>query len=116
MMISNKFSTGLMRAGCQIHPRLICQKQVVKLIRDWLCQRQAGKDVTMNEKILSARKNGMLFLVLLIGLYALAVVLFVQGIRLGSGNEPKLSLFLPGFIWMCAGWFPFFGLKVLKPN
>ena len=70
----------------------------------------------MNEKILSARKNGMLFLILLIGLYAFAIVLFVQGIRLGSTDEPRLSLFLPGFIWMCAGWFPFFGLKVLKPN
>ena len=92
------------------------QKQAVKLIRDWLCQRQAGKDVTMNEKILSARKNGMLFLVLLIGLYVFAIVLFVQGIRLGSTDEPRLSLFLPGFIWMCAGWFPFLGLKVLKPN
>ena len=73
------------------------QKQAVKLIRDWLCQRQAGKDVTMNEKILSARKNGMLFLVLLIGLYVFAIVLFVQGIRLGSTDEPRLSLFLPGF-------------------
>ena len=58
----------------------------------------------------------MLFLILLIGLYAFAIVLFVQGIRLGSTDEPRLSLFLPGFIWMCAGWFPFFGLKVLKPN
>jgi regulator of protease activity HflC (stomatin/prohibitin superfamily) len=70
----------------------------------------------MSEKVLSGKKNGMLFLVLWSGLYAAGVAAFAAGIAAGTEDSPYLPVFLPGFIWMCIGWIPFLGLKVLKPQ
>ncbi|MDD6789990.1 MAG: SPFH domain-containing protein [Lachnospira sp.] len=70
----------------------------------------------MKEKVLEGKKNGMLFLVLWSSLYAAGVAAFAAGIALGGGDGPLLSVFIPGFIWMCAGWIPFMGLKILKPQ
>ncbi|MDD6666911.1 MAG: SPFH domain-containing protein [Lachnospiraceae bacterium] len=70
----------------------------------------------MKEKVISNRKNGMLFLVLWIALYTAAVVLMIAGIARGGEDAPELLLFLPGTIWICIGWIPFAGLKILKPQ
>ena len=72
--------------------------------------------MNMEEKILSKKKNGMAVLLLLILLYAAAVVLMILGIMRGTAEEPCLPIFLPGFLWLCIGWIPFLGLKVLRPQ
>ena len=70
----------------------------------------------MEEKIKKKKKNGMLFLILWIALYAAAVILLVAGISKGGEDSPYLPFFLPGMIWICIGWIPFAGLKILKPQ
>lgn len=70
----------------------------------------------MEEKLLNGKKNGMLFMVLWIVLYGAAVATLVFSIINGSGDEVIYQLFVPAFIWICIGWIPFFGLKVLKPQ
>lgn len=70
----------------------------------------------MEEKILNKRNNGIYFLVLFVALYAGAVALFVLGILKGDEDAPKLIYFIPGLIYAIIGWFPFVGLKVLKPG
>ena len=71
----------------------------------------------MTEKILNNKKNGMSMLLLFIALYlgALALVIF-SGIRLDDGRMGFLPLMILGILWLTAGWIPFLGLKVLKPQ
>ncbi len=65
----------------------------------------------MREKILQGKKNGMMMLFVLIAIYILAAIgLFTTPI-LGI-----LPLSLLCFIYLLFGWFPFIGLKVLKPQ
>ncbi len=64
----------------------------------------------MSEIILNNRKNGMTMMFLFIGLYVLAFLLLI----IGAGVSP--ILFLIGLIWVCIGWVPFLGLKVVKPQ
>ena len=64
----------------------------------------------MSEIILNNRKNGMAMMSLFIGLYVLAFFLLI----LGAAVSP--ILFLLGLIWVCVGWIPFLGLKVVKPQ
>ena len=64
----------------------------------------------MSEIILDNRKNGMAMMSLFIGLYVLAFFLLI----LGAAVSP--ILFLLGLIWVCVGWIPFLGLKVVKPQ
>ena len=69
----------------------------------------------MNEKVLNNRKNGMLVLLLTVLLYALSVAGLVFGaILLEGGGSPILMVV--SVIWMCIGWIPLMGLKVLKPQ
>ena len=69
----------------------------------------------MNEKVLNNRKNGMLVLLLTVLLYALSVAGLVFGaILLEGGGSPILMVI--SVIWMCIGWIPLMGLKVLKPQ
>lgn len=70
----------------------------------------------MEEKVIAKGKNGMLFLILWIALYAAAVLLMVAGIYRGGVDSPDLLIFLPGVIWLGLGWIPFAGLKILKPQ
>ena len=74
------------------------------------------KGFTMEEKNLSKKRNGMLFLFLWIALYILSVAMFVAGITHGTENSLNLPLFLPGIVWICIGWIPLLGLKILKPQ
>jgi len=71
----------------------------------------------MNERILNNKKNGMLIMLILIAAYIAAVLLVVfGGIAMDNGKTSGLIIFVPGLIWVIAGWIPFLGLKVLKPQ
>ena len=63
----------------------------------------------MKEIVLNNRKNGMFMMILFAMLYVLAFLLVLLFNR-------SLLLFLLGLIWLCIGWVPFLGLKVVKPQ
>lgn len=69
----------------------------------------------MKEFTLTNKKNGMaaLFIILLLYLAAIAGCVF-GGILLERKGNPVLMIFC--IIWLCIGWIPFLGLKVLKPQ
>ena len=69
----------------------------------------------MKEKVLNNKKNGMLMLFLFIALYAAAVVLCVF-VAIMVDHEGNPLLLVVSIIWLSAGWLPFLGLKVLKPQ
>ncbi|MDO4285541.1 MAG: SPFH domain-containing protein [Eubacteriales bacterium] len=64
----------------------------------------------MTEKILKSKSNGMPVLILTIALYLLAALesVFVFG--------DITALRMVAFAWLCVGWIPWMGLKVLKPQ
>ena len=64
----------------------------------------------LNEIVLNNRKNGMAMMLLFIGLYVLAFLLLI----FGAAVSP--FLFLIALIWICVGWVPFLGLKVIRPQ
>ena len=67
----------------------------------------------MQEKILENKRHGMLVLVLdILGLLvALALTIF------GSAMEELgITLTVIGIIWLCIGWIPLLGLRILKPQ
>lgn len=63
----------------------------------------------MEEKILNNRKIGMPVLIGIIVLYILAIVLLITCAR----NTAVLILCI---LWLCLGWFPTLGLRILKPQ
>lgn len=72
----------------------------------------------MEEKILNSKKNGMAMMLLWIALYALAIVLCIlSAVHL---DRSVLLLYPVAFVisilYLCIGWIPFMGLKVLKPQ
>ena len=67
----------------------------------------------MKEKILSNRKNGMAMMLLFIFLYLAAFFCIVIG---ASNGGWAFLLMVAGILWLCVGWVPFLGLKVLKPQ
>ncbi len=69
----------------------------------------------MQEKTLNAR-NGMGMLILLSGLYLLAIGLIVIGANLLTWTIIGPVLFTLGLIWVCIGWVPFLGLKMINPQ
>ena len=71
----------------------------------------------MTEKILNNKKNGMSMLFLFAALYlgALALVIF-SAVQLDEGRMGFIPLLVLGILWLFAGWIPFLGLKVLKPQ
>lgn len=64
----------------------------------------------MTEKVLSNKKNGMAMMILWIVLYLAAVLMTIVGAAV------IWPLFIIGVVWLCIGWIPFLGLKVLKPQ
>lgn len=65
----------------------------------------------MTEKILSKNKNGMAMLILFTALYVLAVLATIAVKSYG------ISWLVPvGVVYLCVGWIPFMGLKVLRPQ
>ena len=69
----------------------------------------------MKEKLLENKKKGMLVLVLTTLLYVAAIAGCVfGGILVGDGRSPALLVI--SIVWVCLGWIPYCGLKVLKPQ
>lgn len=69
----------------------------------------------MNEKVLNNRKNGMIVLLFTIAAYLLAIAgVFFGAVSLDEGNS--CILMIVSIVWLCIGWLPFLGLKVLKPQ
>ena len=64
----------------------------------------------LKEIVLNNRKNGMAMMLLFIGLYVLAFLLLIFGVAVSP------FLFLIALIWICVGWVPFLGLKVIRPQ
>ena len=63
----------------------------------------------MKEIVLNNRKNGMAMMILFGALYILAILLVILGVG-------RPLPFLIGIIWICIGWIPFIGLKVVRPQ
>lgn len=72
----------------------------------------------MKENILDNKKNGMAVMLLTIVLYLLAIGVTVFGAVQLDGDREVLGVIclIIGMIWLCIGWLPFLGLKVLKPQ
>lgn len=73
----------------------------------------------MNEKIIGKRKNGMVALLVITLIYILSIIgTIVTGMKLDQSkdNLGVLVLFVISLIWLCIGWFPYIGLKVIKPQ
>ena len=69
----------------------------------------------MTEKLLSNHKNGMPVMLVLIAAYCAAIAgMIVGGINMDTTGG--IALFVVGLVWVCIGWFPMLGLKVLKPQ
>ncbi len=70
----------------------------------------------MTEKTLTNKKHGMAVLIITILLYVAAVFgVIAAGFAMGYLwiAEPVMLI---SIIWLCIGWFPILGLKVLKPQ
>ena len=69
----------------------------------------------MKEIILKNKKNGMLVLILTSLVYLASIVgLIFGGMILDKGGSPVL--FIASMIYVCIGWLPWCGLRVLKPQ
>ena len=69
----------------------------------------------MTEKLLSNHKNGMPVMLVLIAAYCAAIACMVVG-GINMDTTGGIALFVVGLVWVCIGWFPMLGLKVLKPQ
>lgn len=67
----------------------------------------------MEEKILSTKKNGMLVLVATLALYIADGITLFACAAMGSTNAILVGICI---LYLCIGWFPLCGLKVLKPQ
>lgn len=70
----------------------------------------------MEEKVLTGKKNGLLVFVISVLVYVVAIgITILGGICMGEygDGEPLLVI---GIIILCIGWFPWLGLKVLRPQ
>ncbi|MEG2316478.1 MAG: SPFH domain-containing protein, partial [Clostridia bacterium] len=65
----------------------------------------------MEEKILKNKKNGMLYLLLFLFLYLVALGSIILG-----GIMDITFLLVVGIIWASIGWIPLAGLKIIKPQ
>lgn len=69
----------------------------------------------MKEITLTNKKHGMRALLLTIFLYLLAIGGCILGAILVSRRQLPILLIL-SIIWLCLGWIPLMGLKILKPQ
>lgn len=72
----------------------------------------------MKEKILSKKQNGMPMLILTALLYIAAIPVVIWGGMCMENSKTALgaALLVIGILWLCIGWVPFLGLKILKPQ
>ncbi len=69
----------------------------------------------MKEIVLKNKKHGMLALILTSLLYIVAIIgLIYGGICLDNGRSPVI--FVISMLWICVGWIPYLGLRILKPQ
>lgn len=68
----------------------------------------------IEEIVLQNKKNGMAVLIGSILLYLLAILLIPIGTAFGGALGILISV--AAGIWLCIGWIPWLGLKVLKPQ
>ncbi len=69
------------------------------------------------EKVLYGKKNGMAALIVSILAYVAAMGLCILGgIMLDKHKGGGGFLTVVGILWLCIGWIPWLGLKVLKPQ
>jgi hypothetical protein len=69
----------------------------------------------MKEKLATTKKYGMPVLLITLLLYLAAIGLCIYGgILLSRGHSPLLLIV--SIVWLCLGWIPLCGLKVLKPQ
>ena len=64
----------------------------------------------MNEIVLNKKKNGMLMMFVFIAAYLLAIAAII----IGAMHSPLLLVL--GIVWICIGWVPFLGLRVIHPQ
>jgi uncharacterized membrane protein len=70
----------------------------------------------MQEKVLQNKQNGMMvMLIAILGLVLSCVLTVIGGIGMET-NGGFVALFIIGMIWLCVGWIPLMGLRVLKPQ
>ena len=72
------------------------------------------KTTATEEKILRTKQNGMAALFLTTILYLAAIALIIVGANLGSALGIAIAVI--GGIWVCIGWLPYLGLKIIKPQ
>jgi len=72
----------------------------------------------MKEIIYSGKKNGMAMLLLTIVAYLAAIGVTILGAMLIETELVALGVvvLVIAIVWLCIGWFPFCGLKVIKPQ
>ena len=72
----------------------------------------------MTEKILTTKKNGLKVLILSLALYILAILAIpvAETLIYTRLYFPAVILRVLAIAWLCVGWFPLLGLKILKPQ
>ncbi len=70
------------------------------------------KDNDVAERILTVKKHGMSAMIITTVLYIIAIASFIVSL---SDTESSIT-FIISIIWMFAGWIPYLGLRVLKPQ
>ena len=83
---------------------------MISLLTDYVQLLEKGVCI-MKEIVLSTKKNGMAVLLLTTLLYILATV----GVILSAVFQ-VIWLMVICIVWLSIGWFPYIGLKVLKPQ
>lgn len=69
----------------------------------------------MEEIVLKGKKNGMLVMTVTTLLYIAAIVVTIIGGAAADGGGSEI-IPIVGAIYLCVGWIPLLGLKVLKPQ
>ena len=71
----------------------------------------------MSEKLLKNKKHGMAVLLLTtLGLIAALGCVILGGLGLDAEKTYGGILFAVGLVWLCLGWLPYIGLRILKPQ
>lgn len=75
------------------------------------------KLINYEERILKA-PNGWIMLFAGIVLYIAALAMTVGGAIMldETGSAAGCAIMVVGIVWLCVGWFPFAGLRIIKPN
>lgn len=73
----------------------------------------------MTEKTIGKKSNGMAVLLLTSVLYLASIFATIYGAILMEGEQTfdtGLVFLIVGTVWLCIGWIPYLGLKVIKPQ